>query len=149
MSDDRNRVAKQTHDNAMAKAEQAELHGRRGEIGLAIESWARAAEWEACAARLCDMEPSRSILFRSAAWLAVRARRYEEAIGLCVAGDRPETPSGIRSEMAAARAYAEAVLAKIKSLDEAEVLKEQASWGIAPGQRPPHPENIEAKGGAS
>lgn len=145
MSDHRNAIVGQLHDNAMAKAEQADLHRKRGEAGPAVEFYASAAEWEAKAALLCQYEPSRSILCRSAAWLAIRGRRYEVAIDLCAAGMRPETPGAIRREMTAAMEYARMAIGFLKSLDDAEVRKEQASWGIGPKPMPPHADAIEVK----
>lgn len=67
------------HDEAMVLAEDADLHRRRGNHAEARKCFAQALALERAVASEESTEPSRSILYRSAAWLALEAEEPREA----------------------------------------------------------------------
>ena len=83
------------HKKAMRLAEEAFLAERKGDSHKAQEMLAEAfeTEREAALGLTGDDEPSRSVLLRSAASLAVKCERFRESeklIGLALSGDPPE-----------------------------------------------------------
>lgn len=82
--------AQRLHEEAMALADEADAARAAGKD--ASQLFFRAFQCEWAAAQLVRLEPSRSILLRSAATLAHecnRARDAEKAIGLALSGDPP------------------------------------------------------------
>lgn len=85
------------HNQAMEFAEEAFLSKKRGNEEEAQSLFRRAFELEARAARIVaqtDVEPSRSVLLRSAATLALdcgETREAEKLVAIALAGDPPET----------------------------------------------------------
>ncbi len=83
------------HHQAMAIAEHAFIAKWKGDNETAVTHFRHAYELEAQAARLVaetPIEPSRSVLLRSAASLAYHCgemREAEKLIGLALAGDPP------------------------------------------------------------
>lgn len=87
--------APHSHRAAMDLAEQAHEARRRGELVLAEELLLQALKHEANAARDTphDLEPTRAVLFRSAATLALQAREFrtaEQLVGEGLAGSPPD-----------------------------------------------------------
>jgi len=85
------------HRSAMAKADQAELAKRQGDFDGHRAQLRSALEDELCAARLVEsereLEPTRSVLHRSAASLALECGEFrlaEQVIAAGLAGDPPE-----------------------------------------------------------
>ena len=84
------------HDDAMEYADEAFLAKKRGEIENAQALFRKAFEYEAEAARLVattDIEPTRSVLHRSAATLALdcgEIREAEKLVAVALAGDPPD-----------------------------------------------------------
>lgn len=88
----------------MERADELELLTRRHGSPLRIRRVATIAFWlERCAAlqlaQRPEHEPSRAILYRSAAWLAVRAERYADAIQCAEAGLAGVIHTDIRAEL--------------------------------------------------
>ena len=84
------------HDQAMAYVDQAFLAERRGDLTGAREHYCEALKFEIEAAELLreelTIEPSRSVLYRSAASIAVSCGHYREAerlIAVALAGKPP------------------------------------------------------------
>ena len=102
------------HDEAMALAQLALVARHTGDLARAAALAREACGLEAQAASLvpegADSEPTRSILHRSAAWLALDANLPEEAIRLAERGLAGSPPAAIAVELkevlAAARASA-------------------------------------------
>ncbi len=85
------------HRQAMLLADQADEANREGDEQAAQTFFWQALELERRAAEqaipLTDAEPTRSVLLRSAASLAISCRRYREAerlIATALAGDPPK-----------------------------------------------------------
>lgn len=85
------------HEKAMELADQAFIARRRGENELALELSHSALEFESAAAEALKddiaAEPTRSILYRSAASLAIDCSEYrtaERLVATALAGDPPE-----------------------------------------------------------
>ena len=74
------------HDSAMDFADEGDRLHRSGQHEAAIASFLRAMERDRLAAETETTEPSRGILFRSAAWLALEALEPREAERLAAAG---------------------------------------------------------------
>lgn len=74
------------HEAAMSLADEGDILRRRGAHVDATKAFARALELERRAAELEATEPSRGILYRSAAWLALEAMEPREAERLASAG---------------------------------------------------------------
>jgi hypothetical protein len=87
---------KELHDEAMDLAEAAVLAGIRGDRNEVFELWHRAFEREKeaaeCSAGDPSLEPTRSVLHRSAASMAIRCGELKEAerlIAVALSGDPP------------------------------------------------------------
>lgn len=98
----------QQHDEAMLLAEDADVLRRQGNHSAARERFAQALQLERAVAMAEATEPSRSILLRSAAWLALEAEDPREAERLGALGlsglDVPERVAGeLRAVMEEAR----------------------------------------------
>ena len=74
------------HERAMVLADQGDLSRQRGEHAQARAAWREAMAVERMAAEAEPTEPSRGILYRSAAWLALNAGEQQEAERLARAG---------------------------------------------------------------
>lgn len=76
------------HNEAMDLALLAKTAKERGELEKSLTLFSSAFEKESEAARIaesaCNPEPGLSILFRSAAWLAINANKYAEAEQLTI-----------------------------------------------------------------
>jgi tetratricopeptide (TPR) repeat protein len=94
---------KHLHDMAMDAAEQSFLAVRSGDVSLAEKLNYEAFENEKKAAELLtdeyEMEPSRSVLFRSAATLAYECKEYREAEILISKGLSGNPPEEIAEEL--------------------------------------------------
>lgn len=100
-------TARELHDQAMAKAEEAMLfqrQDRQHDKVLAFQEAYR-LEWRA-AMRVGDSEPSRSVLYRSAGWLAHNAGRFRLAMRLADKGLQGQPPTDIRRELEELKASA-------------------------------------------
>lgn len=71
---------RELHDRAMARAHAADRRGKAGERDDARRLFGEAFEDELAAARDAPTSTGRSILYRSAAWLAVQAARYQDGV---------------------------------------------------------------------
>ena len=100
MSDFMTRLAQDWHHAAMEYADKA-AHARRiGGDEVVIRAFlVEAFKWERMAAQATDLEPSRSILHRSAACLAHDCGRYRDAIEMAEAGLAGSPPDEIRAEL--------------------------------------------------
>src|SRR6266540_4312179 len=91
------------HTTAMDIAEEAFDYQRKGERGAAADLFFQALHLEQQAANMLDIkrenEPSRSILFRSAASLAYNAGDYETAEKLVAQGLTGFPPPEIADEL--------------------------------------------------
>ena len=67
------------HNEAMALAFEADAARKAGNLAEAAEHFARAMDVQRRAAELETTQPSRAIMFRSAAWLAVEAGKLRAA----------------------------------------------------------------------
>ncbi len=75
------------HNKAMECADAAKLIARRhGKNPEAMAAAVEGYEFEIAAAKLADGEPTRSILYRSAAWLAHWAELFDLSIAAAEAG---------------------------------------------------------------
>ncbi len=90
------------HDEAMATADEGDLARRRGDHEAALAFFAQALEMERRAAEAEPTQPSRCILFRSAAWLALEAEDASEAerLAACGLADRG-LPDRVKTELRA------------------------------------------------
>lgn len=90
------------HDEAMAIADEGDRARRTGDHPEAREYFARAMALERRAADAETTQPSRSILYRSAAWLALEAEDAVEAerLAACGLSDR-EVPDRVKGELRA------------------------------------------------
>ncbi len=93
------------HNLAMDLAEYALFAKTRGDMRVVRELTQRAFEYEAQAADLVaglvDEEPSRALLHRSAASLAIRCGEYDEANRLIIAGLAGNPPGDLAAELQA------------------------------------------------
>ena len=93
----------QLHNQAMDYADQADMARRRGDTITMLQFFQKAFEAERMAAELLtaelDMEPTRSIIFRSAASLAFDCEEYREAERLICQGLAGNPPEEIASEL--------------------------------------------------
>lgn len=103
---DRNpsQVAEAAHREAMDFADAAFLATRKGDFGQAQEYYRQALEREREAANAIsdryDLEPSRSVLYRSAATLALSCKDFREAERLAACGLASENvPEEIGKEL--------------------------------------------------
>lgn len=98
MSDDRD-----THEEAMERADSAIAAQKAGDLEKARALFAEACQLESGAAHMLldelDAEPTRSVLFRSAASLAVQAQQLAYAAYLVACGMEGSPPQEIREEL--------------------------------------------------
>ena len=96
-------TVKELHDRAMVLSGEAFVARLRGELEKARELSRQALPFEAEAASMLedrfDAEPSRSVLFRSAASLALQCGEYEEAKRLIATGLAGNPPAEIAAEL--------------------------------------------------
>jgi hypothetical protein len=97
-------IAKIWHDKAMNLSQDALVLQLRGQTGF-IEMYAEAFEYEQKAALfyvdMLDKEPTRSVLFRSAASLAIQCCKFNEAERLIEIGLSGNPPKMIATELKA------------------------------------------------
>lgn len=90
------------HDHAMSLADTGDSARRRGDHELSKAAFEEAVALDRQAAELELSEPSRSILFRSAAWLALEAENAAEAERLAACGlSSRAVPERIKLELRA------------------------------------------------
>jgi len=91
------------HDLAMSLADQAYDAEKQGDTGKAKAHFAAAFEAEKKSAMILsdeyEIEPSRSVLFRSAAWLAIKAEKYREAEKMAAFGLSGSPPPPVDKEL--------------------------------------------------
>src|SRR5215212_4622516 len=96
-------LAHGTHQDAMEAAETAFLAAMRGDHGRAAELYRQAFDLERRAAETLvsdlDSEPTRSILFRSAATLGLRCGDLRDAERLAAIGLSGNAPDEIADEL--------------------------------------------------
>lgn len=101
-------TTKDLHLKAMNHADRAMLHTLAGRPEKATSHLRAALAAERAAAMTLHddptAEPSRSVLFRSAATLAIDVGDHAEALRLADLGLTPHTPAEIRAELEAVRA---------------------------------------------
>lgn len=114
----REQIAEELHEYAMALADQAALDYRQRRFGDAAKHWGEAAEKEELAGDVCRVQPSKSILYRSATWLAIEARQYERAEEIGKKGIRSDCPVEILGDITEARMFAEARLKEVRKANE-------------------------------
>jgi hypothetical protein len=94
---------RELHDKAMELADYSFIAKHNGKEEDAIRYASEACIYETMAAnsieRLESSEPTRSILYRSAAWLAYNAKDYEMARDLAKEGLKGFPPPEIREEL--------------------------------------------------
>lgn len=100
------------HNAAMALADDAEALRREGNADMARATFADAYDLERQAADAADEEPSRGILYRSAAWLALDAGRADLAADAVTAGLRGKPHPDIAAELKRAGITAALLLAR-------------------------------------
>ncbi len=89
------------HDLAMDRADDADILRRRGEKPQAEIVYEQACQYETAVALACEptCQPSRSVLLRSAASLALHAGWKQIAYQLAAAGLQSDTPGEIADEL--------------------------------------------------
>ena len=91
------------HDQAMHLANQAMDSSKKGDAAKAKQYFYEAFELEQQAAMTLvndfEQEPSRSVLFRSAAYLALKAELYREAERMAAFGLSGNSPDEIADEL--------------------------------------------------
>jgi len=94
---------RETHRQAMEKADQAVAAHKAGDLQEASALFREACRLESEAAHALgdkpDAEPTRSVLFRSAASLAVEASQFDYAAYLVACGLEGSPPEEIREEL--------------------------------------------------
>ena len=90
---------RELHKQAMELADEAFIARRQGDKETAQQLFANAYQLEAQSAKLADREPSRSILSRSAATLALQASLFQEAEHMVSFGLAGEPPLEIADEL--------------------------------------------------
>lgn len=119
-----------SHREAMERVDEALEHERAGSAEEAARAWRGALGLESRAARETEVEPSRSVLYRSAASLALKCDEWREAERLACAGLAGTPPQEIADELRdvlreAQRRYAVAALASEVSALSASVSSDQ------------------------
>lgn len=93
----------QLHDRAMGLVDEALIAKRQGNARRVTEAYLEALYLETEAAELLrnelTLEPSRSILYRSAASIAIRCKQYREAERLIAAALSGYPPAEIAEEL--------------------------------------------------
>lgn len=91
------------HSEAMAAVDLGDSYKRMGKLAIAAGHYRRAFALERSAAigflDLKDVEPTRSVLFRSAAWLAFQCGELQEGARLARFGLSGMPPPEIRREL--------------------------------------------------
>ncbi len=131
-------IIDELHEQAMDLAEEAFSFQRRGNAALAVSLFLQALTLEKQAASVFpanqDSEPSRSILYRSAAALAYHAQDYEQAEQLIACGLSGYPPIEIKNEL---RALHDDVTFRqhvgAKGIELAENQMDMTLWGNATG----------------
>ncbi len=104
------------HEKAMLLSDKAFDFERKGSRLQAREFYSQAFDFEKKSALLLlekyDVEPSRSVLFRSAAWLAFNAEEYRESERMAAYGLSGNAPESVATEL---REVMEKAIAKIKA----------------------------------
>lgn len=113
------------HSDAMDRAEQAIFAKRKGRVEEALALFEEAYRLEIQVAHRSLTEPSRSVMYRSAASLALNAKLYREAEKACAAGLAGDAPAEIADELRSALEEAmfynyHLVLRGIELVDESE-----------------------------
>lgn len=90
---------RELHDQAMELAQHAFLAKWEEEHDRATALFAQAFPLERQAAEMSTKEPTRSVLHRSAGWLALNAGLRDEARAMALAGLAGEPPSDIAREL--------------------------------------------------
>lgn len=102
-SDEKMHELDDLHEKAMEYMDLAFIERRKGNKAKAREIFHKSFEFEKAAAKLLesdfDFEPTRSVLYRSAATLAIDCGEVEEAKKLIEAGLSSNAPSEISSEL--------------------------------------------------
>lgn len=100
---DKSVTSRDLHAEAMDIADRADFKKRKGEIALSLKLFKEAFEKEKEAAMELEenvnCEPTRSVLFRSAGWLAYNAEMFKEALDMAIRGKRFCIHSDIKSEL--------------------------------------------------
>ena len=106
MSQKTNLTCDQLHQKAMDMANDALTAEKKGNQAQAIKAYTLAFQYEKQAAMILaydfTVEPSRSVLFRSAAYLALKAKQYPEAERMAAFGLIGNPPAEIAFELRAA-----------------------------------------------
>lgn len=101
--DDNIKKCNQMHDEAMALSDQAFAAQKQNDSAKAVELFEKAFCHEREAAMVLEskheIEPSRSVLFRSAAWLAIHAGLPREAMRMAAFGLSGTPPLSIEKEL--------------------------------------------------
>lgn len=87
------------HDQAMELADDADVARRRGKLDEANALYYQAYKLELEVAQSVNVEPSRSVMYRSAAALALECNLLDEAQAMAQAGLTGETPLEIIDEL--------------------------------------------------
>ncbi|HML21842.1 MAG TPA: hypothetical protein PKD09_09350 [Aggregatilinea sp.] len=107
-------TVRQLHERAMALADDALIARTRGEMSRVKRLSRRAFRLERRAAQSVPLapesEPTRSILYRSAAWLALDSGAPEDALEMVKFGLAGDPPILVRRELFDARRHARAAL---------------------------------------
>lgn len=92
---------RELHNRAMELADEGDAAKQRGDLSQARESYHQAYLLEAQAAKLVaeNEEPTRSVLLRSAAWLAINCDEIREAERLAALGLVGNPPPEIAEEL--------------------------------------------------
>lgn len=106
--------AQRLHHDAMSLADMADAERRRGDTSQSRLLLLGASALEARAAEISTLEPTRSVLFRSAASLAYSAGDYHEALDLADEGLAGSPPSEIADELHDVRNAAKDALSCVK-----------------------------------
>jgi len=93
----------QLHQQAMSFADKAQISEKKDQLSQAKKEYEKAFQFEKQAAMLLvadySIEPSRSVLFRSAAFLAIKAHQYREAERMAAFGLTGNPPDEIAQEL--------------------------------------------------
>lgn len=103
MSQATNLTCDQLHQKAMDFANNGLMAEKQGNKAQALKQYMDAFQYEKQAAMTLaydfSIEPSRSVLFRSAAYLAIKAKKYSEAERMAAFGLIGNPPSEIAQEL--------------------------------------------------
>ena len=95
------RTAKDLHRDAMGLVMQGFMARMKREPDTAMLLFRQALDLERAAIRALEQppEPTRSILYRSAGWMAVHCGQYDTAISLVLTGLAGSPPADIAAEL--------------------------------------------------